>query len=111
MTRFGADPELFELIGLAPGPGDELVQAPGVEPRRYPREPAAYASRPPYPRRPAAATATLTSAGRAAYAGTRHNFPIIWKKKAEELPARSRRRVPGKECLAAGLSRRGDADA
>lgn len=29
----GADPELFELIGLAPGPGDELVQAPGVEPR------------------------------------------------------------------------------
>ena len=42
MTRFGgADLELFELIGLAPGPGDELVQAPGVEPRvGYPRTPA-----------------------------------------------------------------------
>ena len=43
----GADPELFELIGLAPGAADELVQAPGVEPRRCPPEPAAYASRPP----------------------------------------------------------------
>jgi hypothetical protein len=43
----GADPELFELIGLAPGAADELVQAPGVEPRRCLPEPAAYASRPP----------------------------------------------------------------
>lgn len=31
----------------------------------------------------------------AAYVGTRHNSPIIWKK-AEELPARPRRRVPGR---------------
>jgi hypothetical protein len=29
----GADRELFELVGLAPGPRDELVKAPGVEPR------------------------------------------------------------------------------
>ena len=28
----GAHPEFFELIGLAAGPDDELVQARGVEP-------------------------------------------------------------------------------
>ena len=28
----GADPEFFELAGLAASPGDELVQVPGVEP-------------------------------------------------------------------------------
>jgi hypothetical protein len=28
----GLEPELFELIGLAAGPGNKFIQAPGVEP-------------------------------------------------------------------------------